>query len=47
MLLNKLTPDAAKPLMHPEEFLPMGPRSAIDGGPSCLNLVLYPKHATG
>jgi hypothetical protein len=25
MLLSKLTPDAAKPLTHPEEVLPTGP----------------------
>jgi hypothetical protein len=47
MLLSKLTPGAAKPLMRVEEALPMGPRSATDGGPPCLSLVPYPKRATG
>jgi hypothetical protein len=47
MLLSKLTPGAAKPLMHPKEALPMGPRSATDGGPPCLSLVLYLERAVG
>jgi hypothetical protein len=46
MLLSKLTPGAAKPLTRPEYVLSMGPRSATDGGPSCLSLVLYPACAT-
>jgi hypothetical protein len=46
MLLSKLTPSAAKPLTRPEEVLPMGPRSATDGGPSYLSLVSYPEHVT-
>jgi hypothetical protein len=47
MLLSKLTPDVVKPLKRLEGVLPMGPRSAIDGGPSCLSLVSYPERATG
>jgi hypothetical protein len=47
MLLSKLTPGAAKPLTCPEKVLPMWLRSATDGGPPCLSLVPYPKHATG
>jgi hypothetical protein len=45
MLLSKLIPDAAKPLMRPEEVLPTGHRSATDDGSSCLSLVLYPERA--
>jgi hypothetical protein len=41
MLLSKLTPGAVKPLTHAEEVLPTGPRSATNGGPPCLGLVLY------
>jgi hypothetical protein len=47
MLLSKLPSGAAKPLTRPEEVLPMGPRSATDGGPPCLSLVPYPERATG
>jgi hypothetical protein len=47
MLLSKLTPGAAKPLIHHEEVLLMGPCSATDGGPPCLSLVPYPERATG
>jgi hypothetical protein len=47
MLLSKLTLGRAKPLTHPEKVLPMGPRSATDGGPPCLSLDLYPERATG
>jgi hypothetical protein len=47
MLLNKLTPGAAKPLTRPEEVLPTGPHSAANGGPPCLSLVSYPERATG
>jgi hypothetical protein len=47
MLLSKLTPGATKPLIRPEEVLPMGPRLATDGRPPCLSLVPYPEHATG
>jgi hypothetical protein len=47
MLLNKLTPDVAKPLMRPEEVSLRGPHSATDGGSSCLSLVLYPERASG
>jgi hypothetical protein len=47
MLLSKLTPGAAKPLTRPDEVLSIGPRSATDGGPSCLCLVPYPERATG
>jgi hypothetical protein len=46
MLLSKLTLGAAKPLTRPEEVLPMGPRSATDGGPPYLSLVPYPERAT-
>jgi hypothetical protein len=46
MLLSKLTPRVAKPLMRPEEVLPMGSRSATDGGPPYLSLVSYPERAT-
>jgi hypothetical protein len=46
MLLSKLTPITAKPLMRPDEVLPTGPRSATSGGPPCLSLVLYPERAT-
>jgi hypothetical protein len=45
MLLSKLTPGAAKPLTRPEEVLPTEPRSATDGGASCLSLILYPERA--
>jgi hypothetical protein len=45
--LSKLTPDVAKPLMRPDEVLPMGPRSATNGGPPCLSQVPYPERATG
>jgi hypothetical protein len=47
MLLSKLTPGAAKPPMHPEEALPMGPCSATDGGPPYLSLVPYLDRAKG
>jgi hypothetical protein len=47
MLLSKLTSGAAKPLMQPEEVLPMGPHLATNGGPPCLSLVLYPERAIG
>jgi hypothetical protein len=47
MLLSKLIPGVAKPLTRPEKVLPMEPRSATDGGPPCLSLVLYPERATG
>jgi hypothetical protein len=47
MLLSKLTPGIAKPLMRPEEVLPTGPRLATDGGSPCLSLVLYPERASG
>jgi hypothetical protein len=47
MLLSKLTPGAAKSLMHPEGVLPIWPRSATDGGPPCLSLVPYPERTTG
>jgi hypothetical protein len=47
MLLSKLTTGAAKPLTRPEEVLPMGPHSAIDGGLPYLSLVPYPERATG
>jgi hypothetical protein len=46
MLLSKLTRGAVKPLTLPEGVLPMGPRSATDGGPPCLSLVPYPEHGT-
>jgi hypothetical protein len=46
ILLSKLTLGAAKSQVPPEEVL-MGPRSATDGGPSCLSLVLYPERAAG
>jgi hypothetical protein len=47
MLLSKLTPGAAKPLTRPKEVLPMVPHSATDGGPPCLNVVLYLESAIG
>jgi hypothetical protein len=47
MLLSKLTPGTAKPLTRPEEVLPTGSHSAIDGGPPCLSLVPYPERTTG
>jgi hypothetical protein len=47
MLLSKLTPSAAKPLMRPEKVLPTGPRSATDGGSPYLSLVLYPERVAG
>jgi hypothetical protein len=43
MLLSKLTPGAAKPLMRPEGVLLMGPRSVTNGEPSYLSLVPYPE----
>jgi hypothetical protein len=43
MLLSKLTPGASNPLTRPEKVLPMGSRSANDGGPPCLSLVPYPE----
>jgi hypothetical protein len=46
MLLSKLTSGAAEILRRPEEVLPLVPRSATDGGLSCLSLVLYPQRAT-
>jgi hypothetical protein len=46
MLLSRLTPGTAKPLMRPEEVLPMGPHSATGGGPPCLNLVPYLERTT-
>jgi hypothetical protein len=47
MLLSMLTPGGAKPLTRPEEVLPKGPHSAIDGGSPCLSLVLYHERASG
>jgi hypothetical protein len=47
MLLSKLTPDSAKPLTRPEKVLPLGPCSAIDGGPPYISLVPYPERAIG
>jgi hypothetical protein len=47
MLLSKLTPGAAKPLTRLEDVLLKRPRSATDGGSSCLSLVLYPERASG
>jgi hypothetical protein len=47
MLLSKLTLGATKFLTRPEGVLPLGPRSATDGGPPCLILVPYPERATG
>jgi hypothetical protein len=47
MLLSKLTLGVAKPLTRLEKVLPKGPRSATDGGSSCLSLVLYPERASG
>jgi hypothetical protein len=46
MLLSKLTSGATKSLTRPEKVLPMGPRSATDGGPPCLSVVPYPERAT-
>jgi hypothetical protein len=47
MLLSKLISCVAKLLMCPEEVFPMAARSATDGGPPCLSLVLHPERATG
>jgi hypothetical protein len=47
MLLSKLISGVAKPLTRSEDVLPMGSRSAIDGGSPCLSLVLYPERASG
>jgi hypothetical protein len=46
MLLSMLALGTAKMPTRPEEVLPMGARSATDGGPSCLSLVPYPNHTT-
>jgi hypothetical protein len=47
MLPSKLILDVAKPPTRPEKVLPMGPRSATNGGSHFLSLVLYPERATG
>jgi hypothetical protein len=47
MLLSKLTPGTAKPLMCPEEVLPTGPRSTTTSELPCLSLIPYLERATG
>jgi hypothetical protein len=47
MLLSKLTPGKAQPLIRHEEVLPTGPRSATDGGSPYLSLILYPERISG